>query len=786
MRAKRYGGLLKSSAAEYLYYFLGLSIIVASLLGGSLYYYSSSVLRQEAKTNAGNSLILLRNAQELILSEVDKSMGNIFLDSFYASYMDYYYRQDMVTLQNLQAKLDNVLSTNDYIDSVYIYYHQEGFVLSSSQGPVRIEAFADRAFAEQLVTKPLQKNDARTRSVPGGLSGDETVITIVKAIPIFYTTKLPAAYVVVNLKGFYLQQVLDAIKTNPDAAIMVADESGHIITQKTGAANVRSASAYMTFPPPQATGTYERIIDGSDTLVSYVASGKYGWTYIYTIPMAVVTEKIRLWLKTALLVGSLVILVSLLCSLLFSRRMAAPLQRLLSMLRSDGGEGETTGAGNGENEPRQVKDVMRIERGVSRILDQNRRLGLLLAEYEAYSRNKFLAALLTSDEEEDPRTADKLAYYGLALSPDDRYAACLLSMDEYARYSGEHSERARNALFLQLMETMAEGTTPEHLAFIVEVDENRIALALRFAAAMPAEEAGAAAYAVAKAVHRLLGERHPYSFTLGAGTPHAGIGRLRESYYEAGVAVDSRLLLGNGSVIRYESIERGDRHIAYPMAIERHLLAGLKMADAEAVGRHLDEFEAYIQLHAPDRPEMVRSYYLQLFSSTLKCAYEMDAEFEPGSLLREAAHADLLGEETMRGMTAYMRGVYDRILLHQESKRSRKNKELIEAVKRYVAAQLHDDLSLERLGEQFYISASHLRKIFKDETGETVKDFILRARMGRAIELLGQTELRIADIAERVGYLSAQSFSKAFRLETGKSPAAYREELLRAGGSPPE
>ncbi|THF74148.1 helix-turn-helix domain-containing protein [Cohnella fermenti] len=774
MRSKRYKDMLKSSAAEYLYYFLGLSIIVASLLGGSLYYYSSSLLRQEAKTNAGNSLVLLRNAQELILSEVDKSMGNIFLDSFYASYMDYYYRQDMVTLRNLQAKLDNVLSTNDYIDSVYIYYHQDDFVLSSSQGPVRIEDFADRAFAEQLVTLPLQKNDARTRSVPGGLSGDETVITIVKAIPIFYTTKLPAAYVVVNLKGFYLQQVLDAIKTNPDAAIMVADESGHIITQKTGAASVRSASAYMAFPPPQAAGTYERIIDGSDTLVSYVTSEKYGWTYIYTIPMAVVTEKIRLWLKTALLVGLLVILVSLLCSLLFSRRMAAPLKRLLSMLRND------------EDGPRRGKDVMQIERGVSRILDQNRRLGLLLAEYEAYSRNKFLADLLTSGEEEDPRTADKLAYYGLELPLDGRYAACLLSMDEYARYSAEHSERARNALFLQLMETMAEGTAQEHLAFIVEVDENRIALALRFAAEMPAEEAGAAVYAVAKAVHRLLGERHPHSFTLGAGTPHTGIGRLRESCYEAGVAVDSRLLLGNGSVIRYESIERGDRHIAYPMAIERHLLAALKMGDAEAVGRHLDEFEAYIQRHAPDRPEMVRSYYLQLFSSTLKCAYEMDAEFEPGSLLRETAHAELLGAETMRGMTAYMRGVYDRILLHQESKRSRKNKELIDAVQRYVVAQLHDDLSLERLGEQFYISASHLRKIFKDETGGTVKDFILRARMERAIELLGGTELRIADIAGQVGYLSAQSFSKAFRLETGKSPAAYREELLRAGTEPTE
>lgn len=92
MKAKKYEKFLSSNFAEYFLYFVGLAFLVTVLLGGSLYYYASAFMKEEAVTSNSNSLNLLRNAQELVLSEVDKSMGNIFLDSFYASYMDYYYR----------------------------------------------------------------------------------------------------------------------------------------------------------------------------------------------------------------------------------------------------------------------------------------------------------------------------------------------------------------------------------------------------------------------------------------------------------------------------------------------------------------------------------------------------------------------------------------------------------------------------------------------------------------------------------------------------------------------
>nr|WP_274319312.1 AraC family transcriptional regulator [Paenibacillus qinlingensis] len=79
----------------------------------------------------------------------------------------------------------------------------------------------------------------------------------------------------------------------------------------------------------------------------------------------------------------------------------------------------------------------------------------------------------------------------------------------------------------------------------------------------------------------------------------------------------------------------------------------------------------------------------------------------------------------------------------------------------------------------FTISTSHMRKIYKDETGMTIKDRVSERRLAAARTLLGDPRLKIQEIADQVGYLTVQSFTKAFKMETGKTPGEYRAELLR-------
>lgn len=105
---------------------------------------------------------------------------------------------------------------------------------------------------------------------------------------------------------------------------------------------------------------------------------------------------------------------------------------------------------------------------------------------------------------------------------------------------------------------------------------------------------------------------------------------------------------------------------------------------------------------------------------------------------------------------------------------------VIEKVQKYILEHLHDPnkLSLVHLAETVFFNASYLSRLFKQVTNINLSDFIVNARMERAKQLLAQPELKIQDIAERVGYSNATNFTRVFRKLTGCTPQDYRVTMI--------
>ena len=98
----------------------------------------------------------------------------------------------------------------------------------------------------------------------------------------------------------------------------------------------------------------------------------------------------------------------------------------------------------------------------------------------------------------------------------------------------------------------------------------------------------------------------------------------------------------------------------------------------------------------------------------------------------------------------------------------------------FVEAHLDDELSLHDVGRAAGLSSWHFQRSFKALTNETLKGYIRGRRLARACERLVGSRDRIIDIALAAGYDTQESFSRAFKLHCGASPAAYR----RAGRRP--
>lgn len=83
-------------------------------------------------------------------------------------------------------------------------------------------------------------------------------------------------------------------------------------------------------------------------------------------------------------------------------------------------------------------------------------------------------------------------------------------------------------------------------------------------------------------------------------------------------------------------------------------------------------------------------------------------------------------------------------------------------------------LSVSDLATRFQMSEKYISKIFKLEMKQTLMQYILQKKIGRAQELLASTNFKIKEIGEMVGIEDQHYFNKLYRKYTNESPRNYR------------
>lgn len=94
---------------------------------------------------------------------------------------------------------------------------------------------------------------------------------------------------------------------------------------------------------------------------------------------------------------------------------------------------------------------------------------------------------------------------------------------------------------------------------------------------------------------------------------------------------------------------------------------------------------------------------------------------------------------------------------------------------RYIRDHYSGSVSIKEFCAKFEVNASYLGYLFKNETGVFFNDYVSRVRIKRATWLLENTNDKIAEIADQVGFSNVSYFIKCFRSKTGVSPVKYRQ-----------
>lgn len=104
----------------------------------------------------------------------------------------------------------------------------------------------------------------------------------------------------------------------------------------------------------------------------------------------------------------------------------------------------------------------------------------------------------------------------------------------------------------------------------------------------------------------------------------------------------------------------------------------------------------------------------------------------------------------------------------------RANKRIFEILN-YINTHYSENLSLESVAQEFFISKFYLSHAFKEVTGFTFVEYLSNIRVKEAQRLLHKTSYPVAQIAQMVGFGTVTHFGRVFRKISGESPLNYRK-----------
>lgn len=121
------------------------------------------------------------------------------------------------------------------------------------------------------------------------------------------------------------------------------------------------------------------------------------------------------------------------------------------------------------------------------------------------------------------------------------------------------------------------------------------------------------------------------------------------------------------------------------------------------------------------------------------------------------------------------RCLYDFAKLVVEERAKRANSRYTEQCKEYIRKYYHQKIYISDIAKALGISESHLSRIFKKETGESIQEYSMHMRIERAENLLKYSEASLTEISEYLCFSSQSHFGKVFKVYKNMTPKQYRD-----------
>ena len=142
-------------------------------------------------------------------------------------------------------------------------------------------------------------------------------------------------------------------------------------------------------------------------------------------------------------------------------------------------------------------------------------------------------------------------------------------------------------------------------------------------------------------------------------------------------------------------------------------------------------------------------------------------------------HSRIMTAAKMKSIVSLMKEIIFAVVRNIKKYRLDNSNYIIKKALDYIEKNYHKEVSLKHLSEYLNLSKHYVCYLFKKETGDNISLYVNKFRIEKAKHLVLESDCKIKEIYDRLGFSDQQYFSKTFKRITGMTVMQYRDSVLK-------
>lgn len=253
-----------------------------------------------------------------------------------------------------------------------------------------------------------------------------------------------------------------------------------------------------------------------------------------------------------------------------------------------------------------------------------------------------------------------------------------------------------------------------------------------------------------------------------------GIRSLKPSYQKLLLYMDWNISFGNSVMISYPKILQVQTALCiYPIDIENQLKTALCSLKMDKVFGSIVRFNEYFENGKIYTPKEIKESYVRFIWAMMNVAKEIGV-LNQDQVKQNKIIEKIMNSKKKKELNAVSEETYTCI-----KKLGKKEEEQISLNVMKAENMIHEyyqtGITLEEIASKLNITPEYLGMQFRKEKGITFSNYMKEYRIRKAKKLLIGSNMKVFEVAEKLGYSDAKYFSRVFRESTGQLPAEYRK-----------